>query len=428
MKNFLLSAAILFSAVAPVAAQPTASYNEPTPLRSLALISLSDGAVSNLLTRNPMNKQARMTAPIETEVKFQNTTNGAADIFLWDCPGVDGDYTATDFNAVYISDGVFPFPTLTAFQGSTQDSYKIEKSMKIGGNVEITTSDYSEWNKTYLLGCYPFNEEGAGYLGGPNTYDISGVGNLFMTAFPQAQLTGINIYFTNKPKLFEQDAYLTVQLYIPNITTTSVNFTAQPYDGDYLFIRDIEATTSDLWAPVQGGGVGRIVFDKPVDLEGVPIFFIGVDRLSEYDPAKNDFCILTDLIGRQITDNSDMQNLLAHNSFGRIKGEMDYAHPVSQLGGGTGIFQICPVLKVSDSDTGVGTVMQELPSLKVSKSGSALVVEAEKDGDVTVYNAAGAAVAAGHVLAGVCALDASALPAGLYIVRHSSGATAKVIL
>lgn len=404
------------------------SYQNPVPLAYLGTISQDDNAVCNLLFRHKdVNGGAWLLASSDKAVSYKGTTTGIATAWQWSIPGATpSTSTAQTVSANYSAPGIYDMPTLSVTTADGPLTYKPDLTIKVGGESEITTIDCRDWGSTYMLSAFPYAE--GGYMGGTNALDIVGWGNLFMLGTDDAYLNGINLYLLSKPTKYAEDARLKVQVWMTNITDGSVSLAYTPVEGGYISMKDIKADGEDgAWSPIYGGAVATLTLDEPLSLYGKTIFFVSVEGFSN-DPATEDFCLLTDVMGKQM-DEVTASNLLSHNSFARQKGETDYLRPINSYGGGTGSFAICPIISIPADPAGINA-----PSANKNGGFSAhfvddavIEVTSADEGSVSVCDASGRTIARGSVVGGNGKITLSSAPCGLYIVSGPGGKSMKIL-
>ena len=426
-----------------------ANYAMPEVLANLGTHSIENKPVCNMLARHKaINDGAFLWAPLGTEVVYRDQSTGNPTAWAWSVPGGDNaTLTTQDAVVKYNKAGLYDMPTLTVTTANGSSSFTPAMSMtsaggaekvKTGGTVEITTIDmrvhgtslgtvYYPENATYSLGAMAYGT-GEGFLGGANTKDIKGWGNLFMVGQDDTYLDGINVYFYKKPTKYAEGAKLTVQVWLPTITNNYMILTAMPLNGGYLKYTDIKADGEDgAWAMTYDGAVGNIELDEPIDLYGKPYFFISIEGFSN-DPTNDDLCLLTDLKGKTMTD-VEQSNLLSHNSFARVNGESDYMRPVSSFGGGNATFAICPVIRSAISEAGVeGVAIDKVNGFTVAVAGKTINVTTAVAGNVYVYDLAGKVVASQAVAEGDTSIALDNVACGVYVVKGPQGKAQKVIV
>lgn len=327
---------------------------------------------------------------------------------------------------LYTTPGVYDLPTLQVTTANGTSSYKPDYKIKVGGEAEISTIDCREWLTTYTLSALPFDGN-KGYLGGTNSYDIVGYGNLFMMGTDEAQLNGVNVYLLHKPTKFKEGAKLKLQVWMTSLTDNSITLTGTPVEGQYLSMEDIKDESDEgVWIPIDGGAVAQFKFDTPLDLYGKTLFFVSVEGFSN-DPSTEDFCILTDIVGKQL-DIEQSANMLSHNSFARLNGENDYLRPISFYGGGYGSFAICPVVSLPEVGAGINNVTTTgAGTLHATfTEGGAIEVETTADATIRVADTAGKLIAAKGVKAGKTVISMPNASKGIYIVSDSKGNSVKI--
>ena len=426
-----------------------AKYAMPAALANLGTHTTENKPVCNYLARHKaINDGAFLWAPLGVDVVYLDESTGNPFTWEWSVPGGDNSTLNTQ-NAVvrYNKTGLYDMPTLTVTDVNGTSSFTPSMSMtsaggnekvKTGGTVEITTSDmrvhgtalgttfYPE-NATYSLGAMAYGE-GEGFLGGSNTKDIKGWGNLFMVGQDDTYLDGVNIYFYKKPTKYKDGARLTVQVWMPTITDSYMILTAMPLNGAYLYYKDIKSDGENgAWAMTYDGAVANITLDEPIDLYGKPNFFISIEGFSN-DPASDDLCLLTDLKGKTMNE-VEQSNLLSHNSFARVNGESDYMRPVASYGGGNATFMICPVIRSGITEAGVEDVIADKEcEFTVAIVGKTINVNSTVAGDVYVYDLAGKVVASQKVTEGLASISLENVANGIYVVKGPQGKAQKVLV
>lgn len=423
-----------------------ANYAMPQVLANLGTHSMDDKPVCNMLARHTeINEGAFLWAPLGVDVVYKDQSTGNPSSWLWSVPGGDkAELTTQDAVVKYNKSGLYNMPTLTVDGTSTftpamtMTSAGGSEKVKTGGVAEITTIDmrihgtslgsiiFPE-NATYSLGAMAYGS-GEGFLGGSNTKNIKGWGNLFMVGQDDTYLDGVNVYFYKKPTKYVDGAKLTLQVWLPTITDSYMILTAMPLNGAYIKYTDIKADGEDgAWALTYDGAVANVVLDEPIDLYGKPYFFISIEGFSD-DPATDDLCLLTDLKGKKMNE-VEQSNLLSHNSFARQNGESDYMRPVASYGGGNATFAICPVIRSAISEAGVeGVAADKVNEFNVTVAGKTLNVESTVAGTVYVYDLAGKIVATTQIAEGASSIAMDNVANGIYLVKGPQGKAHKVIM
>lgn len=429
-----------------------AMYAMPETLRNLGAKSTTNKPVCNLLARHTdINGGAFLWAPLGVPVSYNDESKGNPTAWNWTIPGaVAADFTTQNIEAIYLKEGIYDMPTLdVTYADGSNSSYTPAMSMtnnnkgnemiKTGGTVEITTIDMRRHDSfggldqtaTYMFGANTYNEGDAkGYVGGTNNTQVVGWGNLFMIAQDDAYLDGINIYLHHKPTKYKEGAKIRMQVWMPSISDAGVLFTYVPIEAAYIPFEDFKADGEDgAWALTYEGAVANIQFEVPVDLYGKPYFFVSIEGFSQ-DPDTEDFCLLSDVKGVELSM-EQQYNLLAHNSFGRFEGEIDYLRPISNYGGGNGSFAICPI--ISSGLTEVKNPFDEsveavrLPSFNAGVHNGNIVILSAEACEVAVYDIAGKLVMNAYANEGETVLNTQSLKDGIYIVRASNGNAVKII-
>lgn len=433
-----------------------ALYAMPAVLSNIGIHTSENIPVCNYLVRHKsINGGAFLWAPYDTSVRYFDLSTGNPTAWEWMVPGATStSQTSQNAEAVYTTEGIFDMPTLTVTTANGKSSYTPSMSMtsaggnekvKVGGTAEVTTADMRiaarmfdpvtsicyPSNATYALGTMTYEDNG-GYVGGTNNRGVVGWGNLYMFGHDELELTGVNVYFHHKPTKYAEDAKLTLNVWVPLVTESSISFTLNPNTAGYpiesatIKYSDIKADGEDgAWSLTTEGAVANITFPNPIDLYGKPYIFISIDGFSQ-DPTTDDLCLLTDLKGIAL-DEVLQANLLAHNSFGRMVGEADYMRPIASYGGGNGSFMICPVVRSYHSPTsGINDVVATANNLKAHFDGAQLVVESDAADVLSLYNLSGCLVMQQRINAGTTTIVASSLPSGIYFAKTANGEAVKI--
>lgn len=399
-----------------------ASYNLPVGLRNIGTICASDSAVCSFLMRHKaINGGALLWVPKERYVTYFNSSKGNVTSSLWLSEGGQiKNNNDVDGQVLYEIPGIYNMPTLKVFSSNDeQDSYTAPFTVKSGGTVELALADTREWFSTYYWGANQY-EDGGGYLGGTNNHDIVGCGNLYMIGQDEAYLTGVNVYLYKKPTKYASDAKINVRVWLPLITEDSMTLTYLPLEGGYINMCDFKDGTDNEWAPVEGGAAGHIVFSEPIDLYGKPYFFISVEGFSD-DPSTEDFILLQDLMGKTLSE-TEAASLLSHNSFVRMNNEYDYVHPISQVGGGTGSFLICPIIKADNTDDSyVPPVDIEPKNNSIMISNNSISVNTDKNGTIDIFSITGVNLCHYTLQMGRNNISIEDLSSGIYFIKTSNG-------
>ncbi len=415
-----------------------ASYDYPEALRYVGTIEAREPyPVCSFTTRNPLNEEAFIWGPAGASLLYRDTSTGMPKSWLWETDGGEIERpTSQDGIVTYKDAGVYKFPVLTVdYADGTDSEFGPDLSVKIGGRGELCLADCRSWLETYALGVQYYDNEGGsvlGSLGGPNKLDIVGVGNFYMLGIEEGYMDQVNVYLPSKPKNYPEGSKIRIRVWMCSIGEYDIQFTYLPIEGGYVYYDDFLTEEDGAWVPVKGGAVARLDFQQPLDLYGKPFIFIDVDGWGE-DPATDDFKMLMDVMPNQQMLPENAQNLLAHNSFARLKGENDYMRPVSFYGGNYGSFMICPVVRGAETpftpfpSSSVAQLKTAAGDMKCMVSGRRAYVTAP-DGTLSVVASDGTAVASATVSGGTASIDLGHLPAGLYILSHSGGMSAKVML
>lgn len=405
-------------------ASVSASYKLPVVLANIGTISAEDNAVCNYLFPNDgINGGAYILASGDKPVSFVDDSSGSPSSWRWDAPGTaEGISEMKNLEAHYIEEGVFSLPSLTVMTSSGSSTYSPELKIKSGGKSEITTIDTREYGETYQFGAFAYGNEG-GFVGGTNNVGIVGWGNLFMFGTDDVCMEGVNIYLHHKPERHASDAKLLVQVWYPAITEDEVVFRSLPLEAEYVSMADIKDASDGAWIPVKDGAVASVEFDTPLDLYGKTMIFISVEGFGS-DPAKEDFCMLTDVKGVSL-DEMEISNRLAHNSFGRLGTEDDYLRPISYYGGGLGSFAICPVLRSRNAAHVRGVVEGHDRTFRAAFVDGVLNVESDVKGIVRVFDLSGRIVCAVDVPVG-CSRVPVNVRKGIWLVQGPDGHSLKI--
>ncbi len=429
MKKFYICLAALIAAASPMQAQE-ANYDHPTALRYLATISNTrQQPVCNLTTRNPINNGAFLWAPVGSSVKYTDTSTGAPQSWKWETSGGElRDPASQDASILYDKPGTYQFPKLTVTYPDAQKTTEPALKLKVGGVAELCLADCREWLQTYALGVNAYDDQGGavnGTLGGTNKLDIIGVGNLFMTANEEGFLDGVNVYLPSKPTKWKDGAKIGIRIWMANIGQSDVQLAAIPLEGGEFKFEDIKTEEDGAWVPVKGGAVLHLECTLPIELFGKPMIFIDVYGWSD-DPSTEDFKMLMDVMPNKEMAPEHAQNMLAHNSFVRLKGENDYLRPVSYYGGNYGSCMICPIVRGGETPLGSVTsiVADNVQPLQVTVTDGAITFTGD-DAAIEIANIAGQALLRGNITDGMASFPAETFQSGIYVARTSSGQVAK---
>lgn len=422
----VLATAVSFSALA-----DDAVYENPKGLRYIGTI--GDQRVNpacSYLSRNPINEKAFLWTPVESTVMYTDKSTGSPKAWNWICDGATpSEITQQDALVTYNKPGTYNFPAETVTFASGQKTYAPEWKIKVGGVAELCLADTREWQTTYALGYQKYSDIN-GVLGGANKLAIEGVGNFYMMPGNEIWLDGVNIYLQAKPTKWPTGRKITITVYMSEIDPTngSVSLTAplRTIESGTITLDQIKTTEDGVWVPIQGGAVMPVRFSEPVDLYGKPFIFISVSGWGT-DYTQEDLTILMDVMPNQIMKEEDAQNMIAHNSFARLKGETDYLRPVSYYGGNYGSFMICPLVRGYETtqQSGISNVATEsATAVKCTVSGDIATLNGE-DGTFTVYGISGAVQHIGTADGGEASFNVAGWAHGIYIVRDAKGNTAK---
>lgn len=432
MKKFYIFLSTLIASSIMGLAQE-AAYELPTPLRYLATISnAKHKPVCNLTTQNPINDGAYLWAPVGSTVTYIDASTGAPQSWLWETTGGNvGNGSSQDARITYPTTGTFTLPKLTVGFESGQQTVASDLKLKVGGVAELCLADCREWLTTYALGVNTYDQaNGAerGSLGGTNTLDITGVGNLYMTAIEDGFLDGANIYLPSKPTKWKEGAKIGVRVWMANITETNLLLTAIPIEGGEIKFEDIKTADDGVWVPVKNGAVIQFRCTEPIDLYGKPLLFIDVYGWSN-DPATEDFKMLMDVMPNQEMAPENASNMLAHNSFVRLKDENEYMRPVSYFGGNYGSFMICPLVRGGETPFGsIRELATDIVSPLHVTVGLDEIILSGADAPVEIINLTGYVCLKGNITDGSAAFSTMALQKGVYVARSATGQTIKFIV
>ena len=120
---------------------------------------------------------------------------------------------------------------------------------------------------------------------------------------------------------------------------------------------DIKETTD---TKLEKAAVVEFKLSEPLKISDKPFFLVTIEGFGT-DPSKKRSACYIDVKPVEM-DESMAGNLLAHNSYCRLKGEDDYLRPINYYGGQLGeSFMICPVI---DTHTEEGVGIQGVEALK----------------------------------------------------------------
>lgn len=401
-----------------------ASYKLPAALANIGAISSEDNAACNyLFPHNDINGGAYLLAPGKNTVSFIDNSSGNPSSWFWEAPGTaEGSSISQNLVAHYSNEGVFNLPSLTITTSNGTETYTPDLKIKAGGTSELTTINTREYGETYQFGTFAYGNNG-GYVGGTNNVGIAGWGNLFMFNTDDAYMDGINIYLHHKPERYSDNAKVLIQVWLPSIYEDHIDFTSMPVEGEYVKMSDIKDASDDVWVPVKDGAVMSVTFDTPLDLYGKTILFVTVEGFGS-DPQKEDFSILMDVTGTPLAP-ENMSNLLAHNSFGRIKTENSYLRPISYYGGGTGSFAICPVIRTAIESNINGVNADNDSSFNAVSENGVLHIETATAGTVRIFDTLGRNISVSEVPQGRSTLRLDT-GKGVLIIQGPNGKTLKI--
>lgn len=422
---------ILAAAVSASAIAQEAVYENPKGLRYIGTI--EDQRINpacSYLSRNPINENAFLWTPVGSTILYTDQSTGGPKAWSWVCDGATpSTLTKQDAQVEYKTVGTYNFPAETVTFGSGKKTYAPDLKIKVGGVAELCLADTREWINTYALGHQKYSDIN-GVLGGANKLDIEGVGNFYMLPGNEIFLDGVNVYLLSKPTKWPEGRKITITVYMSEIdpSTGSVSFTAplRTIESGSITLDKIKTKEDGAYVPIVGGAVMPIRFNEPVDLYGKPFIFISVSGWGT-DYTKEDMTILMDIQPNQIMRPQDAQNILAHNSFARLKGETDYLRPVSYYGGNYGSFMICPLVRGYETtqQSGISNVATEsATAVKCTVSGDIATLNGA-DGTFTVYGISGAVQHIGTADGGEASFNVAGWAHGIYIVRDAKGNTAK---
>ena len=120
------------------------------------------------------------------------------------------------------------------------------------------------------------------------------------------------------------------------------------------------------------------------------------------------------------------QNMLAHNSFVRLKGENDYLRPVSYYGGNYGSCMICPIVRGGETPLGSVTsiVADNIQPLQVTVNDGEITFTGD-DAAIEIANIAGQTLLRGNITHGMATFPAQTFQTRINVARTSSGQLAK---
>lgn len=411
---------------APVAKRQTAAaaeYAYPVGLRNLGMISSDDNACCSFLSFNTaINGDAYMWAPMNETVTYVDNSSVSAVDYHWYLPGADATELETqDADATYNTPGIYDFPTMTVKDGAGQSyEYTAPGKLKVGGKGEICTSnmlklgtDINDPATTAVIAERPFRD--GGWLGGTNSMDLVGYGNLFMIAHPDASITGVRAYLPEVP-IYEPGDSLIMQIWYPYQTETSIQLMGLPLEAVILRMSEIKETSD---TKLKKAAVAEFNLAEPLKISDKPFFFVTIEGFG-HDPSKQTFRLSIDIKPVEM-DDASLGNLLAHNSYCRREGFSDYLQPINYFGGMPGeSFMICPVI---DTHTPEGSGIEGTQALKPARAayeGGVLSLYSEGAEQAVVYNVAGAHVVETGLQDGSASVPAR-LGKGVYLVRFLKG-------
>lgn len=402
-----------------------AEYGYPAGLRNLGMLSQDDNACCNYLSFNKtINRGAYMWAPMGEIVSYIDYSTVAATDYHWYIPGGDVTEMETqDADAEYNTPGIYPFPTMTVKDGAGQSyTYTAPGQLKVGGQGEICTSnmlqlgtDINDPATTAVIAERPFGMEGTGWLGGTNSLNLVGYGNLFMIAHPDASITSVRAYLPEVPK-HEEGARLLMRIWYPSLGETEAHLAGLTLEAVYLDMDDIKETTD---TKLKKAAVAEFTLSEPLKISDKPFFFVTIEGFGT-DPSKENFRLSIDIKPVDM-DEATAGNLLAHNSFCLYAGDDDYLRPINYYGSGIGeSFMICPVLTTHTEE---GTGVQAVEALRPAQARYAdgvLSLSSEGAERAVVYNVAGAHVVETDLNGGQADVQVR-LNKGIYLVRFLKG-------
>lgn len=364
-------------------------YAYPFGLSCLGIYSSEDQPVCNYLSPNRLiNKNYFLWAPLDKPVTYISNVSDVA-AYSWTMPGtLEETSTSSIATATYKTLGHYQFPSLELTTTSGEKSmYQAEGEILVSGKAEITTANCRKWGETYQLGYLPLNGGSAGYLGGTNSANLNGYGNLFMTAHGNAHLTGVNVYFAFKPTKYPEDAKLLLRVWYPMETEEGMELTGLPLEVVELPVSAIRDAYEGEF-PVKNVAVGEFRFEEPLQIWDKPLFFVTVEGFGD-DPSKSDIVMLTEVMGQDIPENQ-MTNMLAHNSFVNYN-NMGYNMPINYFGASPGAsFMICPLVDNQDGDaTNISSLKIAKNETKVSANALSLNIYNPDATSISIINACG---------------------------------------
>lgn len=430
-----------------------ASYDVPATLSYYGTITREEGVpypAANYVTTNPINDGAFIWVPVGSKIMYNNTSDEGATSFEWSAPGATtDDNTAKNLIVVYNEAGTFQFPTLTAKYASGDKEFSHDLKIKVGGRAELCHSDTRKWGETWALGYDAFynpqteNWSKGGALGGSNNRGIIGVGNFYRFSSPNMFVDGVNIYTATQPKNFGSNAKVKVRIYLPYFGETDFIMIGTSGTIGALELDDIpmgmyKTREDGAYLPIKDYGVYTMYPSFPMNCEGYPYLFFAVEGFAvtpKDEPVTEDFVIATDIMPGRELSMEDYHDALAHNSYVRSEGELDYRRPVTSFGG-TNIlltkshnFWICPLVRGAETPSGIEDIIAaEASKITLSRESDNLLVNGVSDGcTISIYGTNGTCHLTATAANGGAIFNISGLNGGVYIISTSDGASAKFV-
>ncbi|MFC4665701.1 hypothetical protein [Falsiporphyromonas endometrii] len=398
-------------------------YQYPVALSWLGTIDAKKVGIPycNYLSFNSSNKGVRYWAAINKPIRYQLNIDPSF-VNSWESLG-GKPKTSSDDNYLeveYQEEALYSFPRLNY---DSDKSYQALGSLLVGGKAEIAPVDMSERGKTYELGALQLSgKDGtfAGYLGGTNSSGIYGYGNLYMISQEESYMTGVNVYLFKKPEKYEKEAKLILRVWMPGEVNGDFKLNNIPIEYAECYFSNIRSFNPNE-VPLKDGAIAHFSFDRPISMYGKPMIFISIEGFSS-DPTKEDFIMLMDLKGKEMSD-SDVYNKLSHNSFVRFNNSDtngEYLYPINQFGAPMGAsLMICPILDSQGKDVlAVSTPLSEEDvSVKIVGDNVAISTSNSDYKEVMVFNTVGQLVTRSVMEDNVCNI---VLPGGSYILLLKS--------
>lgn len=277
--------------------------------------------------------------------------------------------------------------------------------------------------------------------------DINGVGNFYRFSSPNMFVDGVNIYTAKQAKNYASNAKVKVRIYLPFFGDTDFSMIGTSGTIGALELDDIpmgmyQTRDDGAYLPIKDYGVYTMKTSSPMNCEGYPYLFFAVEGFSctQGEPVTEDFVIATDVIPGRELSYEDYHNAIAHNSFVRRIGELDYKWPIKEFGGCTidifaGIYKthnfwICPLVRGAETPlSGIEDVITaETSKISLTLEGNNLLVNGVKDGcSISIYGVNGTCHLTASAANGGAIFNISGLNGGVYIVTTTDGASAKFV-